>query len=163
MKTTRYILTILCLSIITAFGQSKVDWKTKKNATFTQTGISAEGHDARFSTQIFKDKNQFIELAGGSGIFSPNAKVNQTLSSGFTYNCGIKKHFFSVGIHMIYASNDVIALESFLKQEAYLSNARIGYHYSTKKLDFQLHVQPLSGISQRLTSLGSSASLSFRL
>ncbi|MDG1915388.1 MAG: hypothetical protein P8I55_12480 [Crocinitomix sp.] len=85
------------------------------------------------------------------------------MSSGLTFNRGFKKHFFSVGVHMTYASNDDFEIKSYLKQEAYLSKALIGYHYSSSKVDFKVHVQPLTGISQRITHIGSSASISFRL
>ena len=64
---------------------------------------------------------------------------------------------------MTYASNDDFEIKSYLKQEAYLSKALIGYHYLSSKVDFKVHVQPLTGISQRITHRGSSASISFRL
>ena len=57
------------------------------------------------------------------------------MSSGLTFNRGFKKHFFSVGVHMTYASNDDFEIKSYLKQEAYLSKALIGYHYSSSKVD----------------------------
>jgi len=75
MKAMQYFLIILSFSAVTAFGQSNVNWKTQKNVTFAQTGVSTEGHSANFSTQLFKNKKQFIELAGGSGVFSPSENI----------------------------------------------------------------------------------------
>lgn len=163
MKTMHYILTILFLSAVTAFSQATVNWKTQKNAAFTQTGINIEGHESSFSTQVFKHNNQFLELEGGAGTFAPNESEGQTFSSGLTFNKGSKKHFLSLGLHMTYASNSAIEFSSVLSQQAYLSNALIGYHYSAGKVDFKVHFQPLSGISQRITDLGSSPSISIQL
>ena len=162
MKRIHSFVTVLFLSALVTFGQSEVDWKTKKNVLFNKTGISKEGHEATFSTQIFKNKHQFLELEGGSGFFSPVTADAKTLSSGFTFNRGIKNHFISIGLHMIYASKDAIKIESYTNQEAYISKAIIGYHYSSRKLDFKVHVQPLTGILRRITDIGSSASLSFQ-
>jgi len=163
MKSIHYLLTILFLSAASAFGQVFVNWKTQKNVVFRQTGINTEGHKSSFSTQIFKHNNQFVELEGGAGTFAPNDNEGQILSSGLTFNKGSKRHFLSLGLHMTYASNSAIEFNTILNQQAYLSNALIGYHYSTGKVDFKVHFQPLNGISQRITDLGSSASINIQL
>lgn len=159
MKTLKIIL--LTLITTPAFAQSVVDWKTQKNHVFSTIGICSEGHDVNFSKQLFKNKNQYISVEGGAGIFSPTDDAANILSSGFTFNRGKKNHFFSIGIHTTYASKDALTINSFAKEAAYLSNAQIGYCYTSNALAFQLHVQPLNGISNRISNLGSTASLSF--
>ncbi|MFT5823404.1 MAG: hypothetical protein ACI8ZM_004665 [Crocinitomix sp.] len=162
MKPMHYALIILCLSNVTAFGQTDVNWKTQKNNAFTQTATTTEGHESLFSTLIFKDKKQFIELEGGSGIFSPSNFDGETFSSGLTYSKGYNNHFLSFGMHMTYASNEELQVSSVLMQEAYLSKALIGYQYSAGKIDFKLRVQPLTGISRSIANIGSSFSFHIR-
>ncbi|NOQ72611.1 MAG: hypothetical protein GQ574_11445 [Crocinitomix sp.] len=162
MKPMHYVLTILCLSVVTAFGQTDINWKTQKNTAFTQTGITTEGHESLFSTLLFKDKGQFIEIEGGSGNFSPSGFDGQIFSSGLTYSKGNNNHFLTIGMHMTYASNEELQVSSILMQEAYLSKALIGYQYSAGKIDFKLRFQPLTGLSRRIANIGSSFSFHIR-
>lgn len=159
MKTRIIASFLFNILPVFAFCQGVFDFKKAKNDSFQEIGFVTSGHDASFATTIYDQGNQFLELEGGAGTFSPTHQVNQTLSSGLTFNKGTENHFLSVGVHMTYATDRDYELKHTFDPTTYRSSPRLGYQFHKKSVVFKVHVQPINGIKARLKSVSSVAFL----
>ena len=153
MKTKQLSLIILIFICGSVISQTSLKIGSTKNRALNSVGSTIEGHDLKFSTKLFKHKNQFIQVEAGAGIFYPSELINQTVSSGFTFNKGINNHFFSIGLHLTYATDEPLDLQHLLSQTSHQQSPLIGYQYSTNQFDFKFHIQPISGSTRSKTGL----------